>query len=120
MNYYFKEGMTWSTISSSSLSMRYSPKGFMFETKGSVCFANDDSNLKYLLAMMNTPIVAEILLALSPTLDFHEGPLAKVPALIDTSVKTEVTALADENMSISKQDWDSFETSWDFKKSQLV
>lgn len=120
MNYYFKEGMTWSTISSSSLSMRYSPKGFMFETKGSVCFANDDSNLKYLLAMMNTPIVAEILLALSPTLDFHEGPLAKVPALIDTSVKTEVTALADENMSISKQDWDSFETSWDFKRNPLV
>lgn len=120
MNYYFREGMTWSTISSSSLSMRYSPKGFMFETKGSVCFANDDSNLKYLLAMMNTPIVAEILLALSPTLDFHEGPLAKVPALIDTSVKTEVTALADENISISKQDWDSFETSWDFKRHPLV
>jgi hypothetical protein len=120
MDYYFREGMTWSTISSSSLSMRYSPKGFMFETKGSVCFANDDSNLKYLLAMMNTPIVAEILLALSPTLDFHEGPLAKVPALIDTSVKTEVTALADENISISKQDWDSFETSWDFKEHPLV
>ncbi len=120
MDYYFREGMTWSTISSSSLSMRYSPKGFMFETKGSVCFANDDSNLKYLLAMMNTPIVAEILLALSPTLDFHEGPLAKVPALIDTSVKTEVTALADDNISISKQDWDSFETSWDFTEHPLV
>ena len=120
MDYYFREGMTWSTISSSSLSMRYSPKGFMFETKGSVCFANDDSNLKYLLAMMNTPIVAEILLALSPTLDFHEGPLAKVPALIDTSVKTEVTALADENISISKQDWDSFETSWNFTEHPLV
>ena len=120
MDYYFKEGMTWSTISSSSLSMRYSPKGFMFETKGSVCFANDSSNLKYLLAMMNTPIVAEVLLALSPTLDFHEGPLAKVPALIDTSVKEDVSILSEENIALSKQDWDSFETSWDFKRYPLI
>lgn len=120
MDYYFKEGMTWSTISSASLSMRYIPKGFMFETKGSVCFANDSNNLKYLLAIMNTPIVAEVLLVLSPTLDFHEGPLAKVPILIDNSAKERVTILSDENITLSKQDWDSFETSWDFKKHPLI
>lgn len=118
--YYFNEGMTWSTISSSSLSMRYSPKGFLFETKGSVCFPNDKSLLKYLLALMNTPVVSAILLILAPTLDFHEGQLAKIPTIIDKSQRDIVTALSNENIILSKQEWDSFETSWDFKLHPLV
>lgn len=120
LDYYFKEGMTWSTISSSSLSMRYSPKGFLFETKGSVCFADNAENLKYLLGMMNTPIVAEILTALAPTLDFHEGPLSKIPAIIDDNAKTDVTAVVDENISMSRMNWDSYETSWDFTVNPLI
>ncbi|MCQ6644899.1 BREX-1 system adenine-specific DNA-methyltransferase PglX [Escherichia coli] len=79
--YYFKEGITWSTISSSYLSMRYSPEGFLFETKGSVCFSDNQDSLFYALALMNSPIAEKILEALSPTLDFHEGPVGKVPVI---------------------------------------
>lgn len=120
IDYYFKEGMTWSTISSSSLSMRYSPKGFMFETKGSVCFANNHGDLHYLLALMNTPVISEVLKALSPTLDFHEGPLSRVPVIIDHKNKEMISTISRECTTLSKTDWDSYETSWDFEEHPLV
>ena len=117
-NYYFKEGITWSTISSSSLSMRYSPKGFIFETKGSVCFPLNGNPYQIPLALMNTKVVEKVLLAISPTLDFHEGPIGKVP-VIEASVKR-VKAIADEAIQHSKSDWDSYEISWDFTSPPLL
>lgn len=118
--FYYQEGMTWSTISSGKLSMRYSPKGFVFETKGSVCFPKDYSNLFYLLGLMNSDIVSELLLVLSPTLDYHEGPLGRTPVIIDKPQKPNIEKLVEQNISLSKTDWDSFETSWDFEKHPLL
>jgi hypothetical protein len=77
MEYYFRDGLTWSTLSSANLSMRYSPIGHLFETKGSVCFFNDKEKLLYCLGLMNSIIVNKMLLILCPTLDFHEGPVGK-------------------------------------------
>lgn len=120
IDFYFREGMTWSTIASGDLAMRYSPVGHMFETKGSVCFPNNKSQLLYLLGMTNTPIVSAILSVLSPTLDFHEGPLGKVPAIIDENRIENVSELVENNIEISREDWDSFEASWDFEIHPLV
>jgi len=120
MDFYFKKGMTWSTISSGSLAMRYSPVGHMFETKGSVCFPNNEGELFYLLGLTNTPIVSIILSVLSPTLDFHEGPLGKVPTILDCNYINKVSNIVEESICISKTDWDSYETSWDFKHHPLV
>ena len=120
MDFYFKKGMTWSTIASGSLAMRYSPVGHMFETKGSVCFPNNEEELFYLLGLTNTPIVSIILSVLSPTLDFHEGPLGKVPTILDCNYMNKVSNVVEESICISKTDWDSYETSWDFKYHPLV
>ena len=120
MDFYFKKGMTWSTIASGSLAMRYSPVGHMFETKGSVCFPNNEEELFYLLGLTNTPIVSIILSVLSPTLDFHEGPLGKVPTILDSNYMNKVSNVVEESICISKTDWDSYETSWDFKHHPLV
>ena len=120
MDFYFREGITWSTIASGDLSMRYSPVGHIFETKGSVCFPNNESQLLYLLGLTNTPIVSVILSVLSPTLDFHEGPLGKIPVIIDKNYMENVTYLVESCVEISKQDWDSFETSWDFITHPLI
>ena len=70
--FYFNEGITWSSLSSGNLSMRYSPKGFIFESKGSVCFLKDKGNLYYILGLVNSKVVDELLLVLSPTLDYHD------------------------------------------------
>ncbi|WP_312433279.1 BREX-1 system adenine-specific DNA-methyltransferase PglX [Lacrimispora sp.] len=118
--FYYKEGMTWSTISSGKLSMRYSPKGFVFETKGSVCFPQNYNNLNYLLGLLNSHIVEKLLLVLSPTLDYHEGPLGKVPVIINSHLKPDIENIVEQNISLSKTDWDSFETSWDFKAHPFI
>lgn len=116
--YYFREGMTWGTISSAALSMRYSPSGFMFETKGSMCFASSHSKLMYCLAFTNSSVVKEFHKILSPTLDYHEGPMGKLPLKIER--ENEVVSLAEDAVPIAREDWDAFETSWDFEKHPLV
>ena len=117
--YYFRQGITWSSLTSNKLSMRYSPKGFVFESKGSVCFIKNEDNLFYILGLMNTIIVNNLLLVLSPTLDYHEGPISKVPIII-SSEKDIVDKLTKQNVKLCKVDWDTYEMSWDFKKHPLI
>lgn len=114
---YFHEGMTWSTIASGPFGMRFVPKGFIFETKGSMCFAEPERR-KYLLGLYNSKVMQSYLAIVSPTLDYHEGPLGKTPVIIQLS--SEVDNLVEESINISKNDWDAFETSWDFQRHPLV
>lgn len=117
--YYFKQGITWSSLTSGKLSMRYSPKGFLFESKGSVCFMKNEDNLWYILGLMNTEIVSNMLSVLSPTLDYHEGPISRVPIII-SDPKEQIEIIVKQNVEICKNDWDSYETSWDFQKHPLI
>ena len=112
--YYFKKGLTWSTISSSDCSFRYSAKGHLFETKGSNYFPKNEENFYYLFGFLNTKLVNKILKVLSPTLDYHEGPMSKLPIIIKNNVR--IDNLVQQNINIAKEEWDSRETSWDFKK----
>ena len=118
LEYQFLEGVTWGTISSGTLSMRYSPKGFMFETKGAMFFSSAHSALISLLGLMNTSLVNSIQKILSPTLDYHEGPIGKTPVSLPKSQR--VNELAESNISLSKSDWDSYEVSWDFTDFPLI
>ena len=118
--YYFRQGITWSSLSSGGLSMRFSPKGFIFESKGSMCYLKSDADLFYVLALMNTKVVDNMLKILAPTLDYHEGPMSKVPVVIEYSDKILIEKKAKECVDFSKSDWDSFETSWDFSNHPLL
>jgi type II restriction/modification system DNA methylase subunit YeeA len=113
--FYFKSGLTWSAISSSGLSMRFSPDGYMFETKGAMCFPSPENSMKA-LAFLNSPIVYSILKALSPTLDFHEGPVGRLPfKSIEAGHE-----LGKNAVDISRKDWDAYEASWDFSTLPLL
>ena len=114
---YFHEGMTWSTIASGPFGMRYVPSGFIFETKGSMCFTSKGL-LPYLLGLYNTPVIQSFLQMVSPTLDYHEGPLGKTPVIIKPNEKIE--QLVEKNINLSRNDWDSLETSWDFQHHPLL
>ena len=122
IDYYFKEALTWSTISSSDCSFRYSPIGNIFETKGANYFVKDYKNFYYLFAFLNTKIVNYLLKIISPTLDYHEGPMSNLPVILeDSSIKLEkINNLVIKNLSISEEEWDSRETSWDFEKLSLI
>jgi type II restriction/modification system DNA methylase subunit YeeA len=116
--YYFREGITWSTISSTSLSMRHSPPGFLFETKGSVCFQLGENAIEIILGLMNTKVVEKALLAISPTLDYHEGPIGRIP-IIEPDLES-VGLLVNSAVELARSDWDNFENSWDFCDQPLL
>lgn len=115
--YYFREGITWGTIGS-ELSMRFSPVGSIFESKGSVCFSSDQNSLLDCMAFANSTTATAFLNILSPTLDFHEGPFGRLP--YRPQLSSEQIAAVKRCVSICKEDWDAFETSWDFEWHSLA
>lgn len=119
MKWLFNRGLTWGTLGNSSFSMRFSPQGFMFETKGAACLPTDDI-LMGVLAFMNSSVVDYIQRILSPNLDYHEGPLRNIPISKTGIQSTEVCERAEECVSLSRTDWDAFETSWDFESHPLA
>lgn len=119
--YGFKAGFTWSAISSKGPSFRYVPEGFLFDSSGSMGFAENE-DIFVLLASLNSIVSESALLLISPTLKFMPGQILQVPykAVLDSSNKSEIRNISIENINISKQDWDAHETSWDFQGSELL
>ena len=115
--FYFQRGLTWSTIASGLFALRYVPDGFIFETKGAMCYV-EDKYLYNVLALYNTCVIQNFLAVVSPTLDYHEGPLGRTPIILNNDKI--VRELAKKCVEYSMSDWDSFETSWDFKQHPLV
>lgn len=118
-SFYFKqEGCTWSTISSGKPAFRLFEAEWLFETKGSVCFPNKVEDNKVIMAYLNSPLVNYFLKVYSPTMDYHEGPVGRLPYV---EIRDEhINELVSQNISISKSDWDAHETSWDFEENELV
>ena len=113
-SYYFKESVTCSAISSSQNSIRYCPNGSIFDVNLRVYFLERDKNLK-LLSILNSKIFQKFGEILSPTLALNANDLDRIPVIFNSD-----TNLVEENISISKEEWDSRETSWDFKRLSLI
>jgi len=109
-NFYFKRGITWSALSIGSLSMRVHEMGFIFADKGQALFPITEEYYDSLLIFLNSNVAAHFLKAISPTVDFHSGYIAKLPV----QRRSEIQGIATEFIQIARTDWDSFETSWDF------
>ena len=119
IDHYFKPSITWSKISSGSIAFRFKPAGHIFDVAGTSIFA-DDSSLMYLQGLCNSSVIMFVASLLSPTLNFEVGQIATYPVIESESREPQAVGLVDSNRSISKSDWDSFETSWDFKRHPLV
>ena len=120
IDYLCCEGITWSFISSSNFSMRYLPQGFICDYAGCAVFPSKE-NMFDLLGFLNSKPATLFMKALNPTLNFQPGNVANIPIIEnENSVKEEIKRLVLENIDISKQEWDSFETSWDFIKHPLL
>ncbi|WYW09512.1 BREX-1 system adenine-specific DNA-methyltransferase PglX [Fusobacterium nucleatum] len=115
-SYYFKESISWSKISSSSFSIRFFQKGFIFADAGMSYFPN--KNLKYILALCNSKLINKTLSLLSPTLNYEVGHISSVP--IKYNENKLINFIVQQNINISKEEWDSRETSWDFEKLSLI
>ena len=113
---YFKEGITWSKITSSKSSFRYFMPGFIFDNGSSSLFSN--KYLAYIQGFLNSK-VCETLLSLQPTLNTQLGNIGNLPLKICDS-DLDIELLVKSCREISKADWDAFETSWDFQRHPLV
>lgn len=120
IDYYFKEGITYTFISV-DMGVRYSPRGFIFDVAGSSIFIDDES-LFIILAFLCSKLSRMFLDILNPTFNIQVGDIKNLP-IVDVNsneLRKKIIDIVKENIEISKEEWDSYETSWDFKKHPLI
>ncbi|WP_339067275.1 BREX-1 system adenine-specific DNA-methyltransferase PglX [Fusobacterium animalis] len=120
LEFIFNEGLTWSALSSSLFSIRILPKGFLFDNSGSSLFKKDEVSLNYLLFLLTNKCINKFLGLLNPTLNYQPGNLNKIPVIYEHFYNSKINLLVSQNIAISKEEWDSRETSWDFEKLSLI
>ena len=116
---YFQQGLTWTKISSSKFGVRFTPPGFIFDSAGQMVFA-DESIILYLLGLMCSEFCFYMLQVINPTINYQVGDIAKIPVKIDLERKRTVVDITSKNIQLSRSDWNSFETSWDFQRHSLI
>ncbi len=114
---YGKEFLTWSRISSRKLGIRYVPQGVMFDCNSPSIFQYR-TGVKYILGFLSTYVSHSILEFIAPTLSFQIQDIKTIPLIVQN--ENYITDIVNENISISKSDWDAHETSWDFQRNELL
>ncbi|WP_026519394.1 BREX-1 system adenine-specific DNA-methyltransferase PglX [Butyrivibrio sp. FCS006] len=117
IEYYFRPAITWSFVSTVTFGVRYSPKYSIFDVAGSSVFPEQDYYY-YLTGFMCSKVCNELLQIQNPTMNYQAGNIANLPVIIDK--KEIIDELVKKCIEISKEDWDSFETSWDYKCHPLI
>ncbi|MBP1950688.1 BREX-1 system adenine-specific DNA-methyltransferase PglX [Virgibacillus litoralis] len=121
-SFYFKEGITWTKLSSSNFGCRYKEKGFVFDDTGRSAFPNSEEDLKYILGLFCSKVAINYMSTLNPTLSFTNGDIKRIPAIlgVESSVKNHISEIVDENIFLSKENWDFFERSWGFLQHPFI
>ena len=114
--YYFKEGCSWPLLLSGTFNSKLLPNGFIFGNNGPSIILSHKDNMK-MLGFLNSCIVDCFIKIINPTISCSAGVIKKIPII---KFEKWNQSLAEENCAICKKDWDSFETSWDFKHHPLV
>ena len=117
--FYLKPCITWSDITSAAFSGRYCEGGFLFDVKGSSGFPQM-KKLYYVLGFLNSKISQKCIKILNPTISTQVGDMARIPVYFDENKKSEIDASVKKCIDCSRNDWDSFETSWDFQHHPLL
>lgn len=117
---YFDESITWSGVTSSQTGFRYSPQGAIFDSGANGLFAQKAEIVKYTLGFLNTKLVVDFVKCVNPTINTGSGTIGKLPLCIKDGEIEKVNLIVEECIENSRSDWDSFETSWDFKTHPLV
>ena len=115
--YFMKPGLTWSTVTSGGFSIRKFGYGYIFDN-GGCCVFELGEKCDYILGLMNSKVFSYIFGQSNPTINSQSGEVAKFPVII--SLSDTLDELVEQNVTLSQYDWDSFETSWDFKKHPLI
>ena len=115
----FKKAITWTTISSGNFACRFSGDGFIYDTAGPFFHVTDDRKLYMLLAFLDSKVANFYLKIMNPTINFPPGYIQAIPFSKECQTE-QIENLSKSCTDMSKNEWDAFETSWDFKKHPLV
>ena len=118
--YYFRSSITWTEISSSHFGVRYCPACSIFSNKSNSIFLQDETTMFYLTGFLCSNVADLYIKAINPTITTNVGDVAKIPINISAALFPECAQNVRTNIDNSKLDWDSYETSWDFKRNPLV
>ncbi|WP_127848552.1 BREX-1 system adenine-specific DNA-methyltransferase PglX [Lacticaseibacillus hulanensis] len=118
-DYYFREAITWSLITSGGFSMRYREPGSIHDVSGMSAFSESHDHLLRILGLMNTPIGNYVFKMLNPTINLQVGDFTNFPVLRDVTDSSAQDRLINHLINLEKKDWDGFETSWNFEKLNL-
>jgi type II restriction/modification system DNA methylase subunit YeeA len=115
----FLPGLTWSKLGSGDFSIRYFPKGYVCESIG-CCIFEKSEDINLILALLNTKIAAEMLRIINPSMGRQPGYLGAIPYSVPEKYKHNIKEIVKVNIALSYEDWNLFETSWDFKRQHLI
>lgn len=119
--FYHKSGaLTWSALTSGPISVRSCSDNSLCGGAGYYIVPTKQEDKLFILGLLNSSTAQYIKLALSPTLNNEVGDLKRIPVHGMDSSNEEVLELVQKSLQASEFDWDSFETSWDFKRHPLV
>ena len=111
---YFREGGTWSALTSGYFGIRYYPCGHLFDSKGQVAVGEQHLPI---IAQFNTKLFQSLAKTIMPTLDYKCGDVKKLPFLPE-AISLEQSAR--DAIGLGRSDWDAYETSWDFTTLPLL
>ena len=117
---FFKKGITWTSITTGKFSCRAYDIGFIFDSGANGCFVFNSAQYYYLMGYMNSKVFNDVLKIINPTINNGPGTIGQIPMKYEEDKAESVTIKTVESINIAKNDWDSFETSWDFKKHPLI
>jgi len=120
-DYFFQESVSWSKITSGGFALRFFQKGFIFDVAGTSIFNQSLVNLISIMGAMNSPVMSKTVAAISPTLNYEVGQIKAFPIneAIVNSDKDKIQSI-ERIVNVSRLDWDSYETSWDFQQLPLL
>ena len=121
LDYIFKPGLTWTVIGTGKTTFRYCGNGFLYSNSGYGLFSKLDIDRNYILGFLNSNVAVYLLGILAPTMGFESGYIRKLPYLESRIKKVySIESIVEECILLARNDWDSFETSWDFKTHPLL
>ena len=119
--FYFKEGISWTSLSSGDTAFRRYKEGFIFSNSGQAVVGASSDMLDFLTALLNSRFSKEVLDIITPTMGFESGYIAKIPVIIPNQDNMALVIKTSKHQThLSSNDWDSYETSWDFTRNPLV
>lgn len=120
LSIYFHSAISWSVICSGTLNFRYYPNGFIPNMCGMCCILDTKNDELLLLAYSNSKVVSAIVDLINPTMNLSNGVFAKIPSPFNINDRETIESKTEQNILISRSDWDAHETSWDFQRNELL